>query len=230
MRRAVLQRVLQPNYSGPLISGELAQAEAAYNANLGLIGTGLTILPNGTIQQWVPGRRDLTGEPTPGHWENVGQLSLSGPSSSGAANNFSWWGTFARSFFGGFSLKSARSQGESFGECVSRVRAAGGSATAAVDAVSGVGVATSLASYPSLINTTFPLSPDLFASSGSFGRAVVSNSFIEQAAMESSIVYGSLPASSVAVAQKASSALWSGGGLVTAAALGLEGGVLGACR
>jgi hypothetical protein len=50
---------LQPNCSGPLISGELAEAEAAYNANLGLIGTGLTVLPNGTIQQWVPGGRDL---------------------------------------------------------------------------------------------------------------------------------------------------------------------------
>lgn len=149
---------------------------------------------------------------------------------SSPANNDSWAWTFTKSFFSGFSLRSARAPGESFSQCVSRVRAAGGSATAAVDAASGVGLATSLASHPSLINTAFPLSPDLFASSGSFGRAVVSNSFIEQAAMESSIVYGSLPASSVGVAQKASSALWKGGGLVTAVALGLESGVLGACR
>lgn len=134
-----------------------------------------------------------------------------------AANNESWAWTFTKSFFSGFSLRSARASGESFSQCVSRVQSAGGSATTAVDAISGVGVATSLASYPSLINT-------------SFGGAVVSNSFIEQAAMESSIVYGSLPASSIGVAQKASSALWSGGGLVTAGALGLEGGVLGACR
>jgi hypothetical protein len=37
---ACLAAGLQPNCSGPLISGELAQAEAAYNANLGLMGLG----------------------------------------------------------------------------------------------------------------------------------------------------------------------------------------------
>ncbi len=100
----------------------------------------------------------------------------------------------------------------------------------AVDAASGAGLATSLASYPSLFSSTFPLSPDLFGSAGNFGGAVVSNSFLEQGAMEGSIVYGSLPASSVGIAQNVSSALWKFAGPATAAAIGLELGALGACR
>jgi len=142
----------------------------------------------------------------------------------------SWWGTFAQSFFGDFSLKSARQRGERFTTCLSRVRAAGGAFTTAVDAVTLGGAATSLASAPSLIKTSFPLSQDLFLSAGSFGRTIVSTSFLERAAMEASIVYGSLPASSVRLAQRGAAVLSKGAGIVTAVGAGLELGSLGACR
>ena len=181
--------------------------------------------------QFVPGGTVTAvayydGQPIGGSttlYPNISALSL-------LPQDSKWWGTFARSFFRDFSFASARNPGEKYTHCVSRVRAAGGSFTTAVDATTGVGLLTSLASYPSLIKSAVPLSPDLFKSAGTFGRAVVSNSFLEQAAMEGSMVHGSLPASSVAMAQNASSALWKVAGPVTAAAIGLELGSLGACR
>ena len=80
---ACMELGLNPNCSMP--SGELAAAEAIYDANLVLAGqgTGETILPDGTVKQWVQGGQasnvltDMngnvigtgTGPYLPGHWD-----------------------------------------------------------------------------------------------------------------------------------------------------------------
>ena len=64
-------------------SQEMLQGLAAYTTNLQLLGTGLTVLPNGTIQQWVPGGQvghtfsfggGDSGTTAQGQWQSAGTL------------------------------------------------------------------------------------------------------------------------------------------------------------
>jgi RHS repeat-associated protein len=52
-------------------SPEFAEGEFNYVRNLELAGTGYRVLPDGRMQGWVPASRDASGEPVPGHWEDV---------------------------------------------------------------------------------------------------------------------------------------------------------------
>ncbi len=139
-----------------------------------------------------------------------------------------WWGAFARSFFSDFSLKSARNPGESFGQCVSRVREAGGSFTTAVDAASGVGLLTG-----SFGTTTMLVS----AGRGAQGWNVmntasrtVPNLSVAEGVAYSAASKGFIAPSTAGTLGKVIAPLGKVSAVTAAVGLGLEGGVLGACR
>jgi RHS repeat-associated protein len=145
------------------------------------------------------------------------------------ANNFSWWGAFAKSFFGDFSFESARGAGESFMQCVSRVRAAGGSFTAAVDATSGVGAATYLSSA-SFGATTYTVWRVWGNTGWASSQVIARNLSLAEGAAISAAGKGLISPTTAGIVGKVAAPLAKVSAVPTAVALGLEGGVLGACR
>jgi hypothetical protein len=139
----------------------------------------------------------------------------------------SWAWTFTKSFFSGFSVSTARLPGESFKQCVSRVRAAGGSATTAVDAVSGVGLLTgSFGTTTTLVN----------AGRGAQGWNVTNtavkttpNLSIAEGVAYSAASKGLISPSAAGMFGKIVSPLGKLSAVAAAVGIGLEGGVLGAC-
>lgn len=142
------------------------------------------------------------------------------------ANNNSWAENFTKDFFGGFSLSSARAPGESFSQCVSRVRAAGGSFTAAVDATSGVGAATYL-SYASFGRTTYSVIAGVPPAEWTVSARNLS---LAEGIAISAAGKGFISPATAGIVGKVATPLAKVSGVATAVALGLEGGVLGACR
>ena len=134
----------------------------------------------------------------------------------GPANNDSWGWTFAKSFFGDFSLKSARAPGKSFTQRVSRVRDAGDAATAAVDSVLLLSTASSLGSWQAISRPVI-------------GGVKATFSTIEVLALEG-MQNGALSANTFAAATKLSGTLGKYSPYVIAGAVGAELGILGACR
>lgn len=127
------------------------------------------------------------------------------------------------------SLKSARAPGESFGDCVSRVRSAGGKFTGAVDAISGVGLANA-ALTTSVGSTTYTV----WRVWGNTGWAPVTVTARNLSFLEGGVIWaagrGMIPPSVAGGASAWAGATAKASGIATAVALGLEGGVLGACR
>jgi hypothetical protein len=163
-----------------------------------------------------------------GFLQAIGIDIASGGSGGGGliANNDSWGRNFTKAFFRSFSFKSARLPGESFSQCVTRVRAAGGSFTTAVDATSGVGAATYL-STTSFGRTTYSLWAGV--PPREFSVSARNLSFAEQLAT-SAAGNGIISPTTAGLVGKVATPLAKVSGLATAVALGLEGGVLGACR
>ena len=142
-------------------------------------------------------------------------------------DDFCWWCEFWKSFFTDFSLKSARNPGESFSDCVSRVRAAGGSFTTAVDAVSGVGAVT-YASTASLGSTTY--TTGLWGVPPQEWTVTSRNLSFAEAGATSAMARGLISPGTASFVGKVAAPVAKVSGVATAVSLGLEGGVLGACR
>jgi RHS repeat-associated protein len=163
---------------------------------------------------------------TTGYWKFDGFGSDTRP-----ANESSWAWNFTKSFFSGFSLQSARVPGESRTQCVSRVRSAGGSFTGAVDAVSGVGtVSTALTAR---VGTTTYSTAAYYWGPEMGVKAVTMtkpNLSLLEGVATSAAGYGFISPGTASLVSKVAAPVAKVSGLATAVALGLEGGVVGACR
>ncbi len=140
--------------------------------------------------------------------------------------NGQWWKAFVHSLFTQFSLKSARQQDETFSQCVSRVRAAGGPATGVVDATSGVGLANAVLTT-SVGTTTWSVTRGVPPRQWNVTQPNLS---LLESASNWALGNGLISPGLASGIGKFASGTAKLSGMAAAVGLGLEGGILAACR
>jgi RHS repeat-associated protein len=147
--------------------------------------------------------------------------------SSPTRSNFSWWGTFARSFVQNFSLKSARQPGESFSACVDRTQTAllGDAGKSVLGGVTG----TSLGIGAATTRFGSGLVPTVFSTDQTVVQTRIGRSLLDLMA-EGGYQAGTISAGTAEALTAGGAALSKIVVPVFGAAVGLELGFLAGCR